>query len=305
MNSPRIAITTCKTRDDFEVGDDPVLAETFMALGVTAPIVEWDDDSIDWSEFAAVLIRSTWDYTTRIDEFVSWLQRVSPLTTLLNPWDVVRTNLDKLYLPRLAEEGVPTIPTIVFRGEPDDLFRSTLLDFRADHEARDLALKPALGAGAEGLLICNPGDDAQHDRINRHARDLLAKGPMLAQPFMHEVKTAGELSVVLIEGEPVTAVRKTPKDGDHRVQIEYGGLYEIAAPSPEALAVAKRAFAAFPAGALYARIDLITPDTNPRVIEAEFVEPELFFRLDQSTADTFARAVLSRIGLPDPTPTAS
>ena len=33
-------------------------------------IVSWDDASIDWGSFAAVIIRSPWDYTDRLDEFL-------------------------------------------------------------------------------------------------------------------------------------------------------------------------------------------------------------------------------------------
>ena len=46
----------------------PALAER----GVTAAAAIWDDASIDWNAFDLVVVRSTWDYALRQQEFVAW-----------------------------------------------------------------------------------------------------------------------------------------------------------------------------------------------------------------------------------------
>ena len=77
---------------------------------------------MDWASYDLVVIRSTWDYSWRADEFTAWAQKVAAVTRLANPAAVVRWNTDKRYLGELAAAGVPTVPTRYFApGEPAEL----------------------------------------------------------------------------------------------------------------------------------------------------------------------------------------
>ena len=68
--------------------------------------------------FDLAVLRSTWDYSLRLQEFLRWVDRASARTTLLNPANVVRWNTDKHYLAHLARAGVPVVPsTFVEPGE--------------------------------------------------------------------------------------------------------------------------------------------------------------------------------------------
>ncbi|MFN2335186.1 MAG: hypothetical protein ABR550_12275, partial [Wenzhouxiangellaceae bacterium] len=68
--------------------------------------VDWADAGVDWQRFDAILIRQTWDYFERLAEFRSWLDRVGPLTRVINPAPVIFWNCDKRYLVELAAAGV-------------------------------------------------------------------------------------------------------------------------------------------------------------------------------------------------------
>ena len=57
-------------------GDEQELPARFAAAGVTAEPVVWSDGSVDWTRYDALVIRSTWDYFNRIDEFRAWLQAI-------------------------------------------------------------------------------------------------------------------------------------------------------------------------------------------------------------------------------------
>ena len=294
MDRPRIAITTCSERDGYVLDDDPVLARAFEAAGCEAPILDWDDPAADWSSFDAVLIRSTWDYFERRPEFEAWLERVDRVSLLLNPIEIVRTNLDKRYLLELDRAGVPIVPTELIEPGSSGATR-TPMAIAAERGWERVAVKPLLAGAARGLLVAGGDDPA----IDTHAETLLAAGPVLVQRFVPSVSQRGELSVVLIDGEVACAVRKTPKPGDLRVQVEHGGAYELAEPSPAAVRTAGRALACFPGEPLYARIDLLDPDEErPLVIEAELVEPELFFRMTEPVTARFVGAVLARLRAP-------
>ena len=77
-------------------------------IGVTATPEIWDAPGLDWSVFDLVVIRATWDYAVRRDEFLAWTRRVP---CLANPHGVIAWNTDKAYLRDLAAAGVATIPT--------------------------------------------------------------------------------------------------------------------------------------------------------------------------------------------------
>ena len=53
------------------------------------------------------MLRSTWDYPPRRDEFVAWAHAVKRLA---NPAAVVEWNTDKRYLASLG--GIPVVPTV-------------------------------------------------------------------------------------------------------------------------------------------------------------------------------------------------
>ncbi len=69
-------------------GDDDeretVLAAWYGA-GIEGSTVVWDDPRVDWSSFDAAVVRSTWDYIERRDEFVAWAHRAGAATRLFNP----------------------------------------------------------------------------------------------------------------------------------------------------------------------------------------------------------------------------
>ena len=83
-------------------------------------IVNWDDASIDWAQFSIAVLRSTWDYYARLNEFVAWVDRVSTQTKLHNPAKIVHWNVDKRYLRELSASGIPVMET-TFVSQPSDI----------------------------------------------------------------------------------------------------------------------------------------------------------------------------------------
>lgn len=136
----RIALATYRPEEGAESLDRdlPVLRAALEGAGAEAVVGYWDDPDVDWAAFDLVVIRSTWDYSWRVAEFVAWAERCGKLTRLANPAPVVRWNTDKRYIGDLAEAGVPTVPTrYLAPGEP--------AEFPDD---REYVVKPTSGAGA-------------------------------------------------------------------------------------------------------------------------------------------------------------
>src|SRR5205823_5498883 len=148
--------------------DMPPLLAAFAAAGAHAEIADWDDPEADWARFDAALLRSAWDYTERLPEFLDWIARVDAITTLLNPAPVLRWSADKHYLRDLERLGVPVVATTFV--EPGADARETLGEFLERDACAELVVKPAVGAGSR--------DTRRHARAASaetlaHVRELL------------------------------------------------------------------------------------------------------------------------------------
>ena len=79
----------------------------------------WDDPAVDWAVFDAVIIRSTWDYHERRDDFIRWARHVESVSDLWNPFELIEWNTDKRYLLDLGRDGIPIVQTtFIDPGEP-------------------------------------------------------------------------------------------------------------------------------------------------------------------------------------------
>src|SRR5215831_11133211 len=116
--SPAVALVTCRAARGLDE-DLPPLVTAFAAAGARAEIADWDDEGVDWGRFDVALLRSAWDYTERLPQFLAWIGRTAAVTRLLNPPRVVRWNSDKHYLRELAAAALPVVPTAFVEAGAD------------------------------------------------------------------------------------------------------------------------------------------------------------------------------------------
>lgn len=258
------------------------------AEGLQADIVAWDDPTVSWARFDAVLLRSTWDYTRRLPEFLAWCERVSALTTLLNPVDVVRWNTDKHYLGELAAKGVPAIASHYLEpgGDP-----------QAFPDFEEFVVKPCVGAGSRGARRFVRTERAA---AVAHASELLASGQsVLVQPYLRQVDEAGETALIFFDGQFSHAIRKGPllRRGEDATRALFAPEHIGArSPSDAERSVAKAVLAALPFPRLaYARVDLLPSPEGPQLLELELTEPSLFFATAPGAAARFARILAQRL----------
>ncbi|SDO92856.1 hypothetical protein SAMN04487981_114232 [Streptomyces sp. cf386] len=288
---PRIALVTCRPGPDISVDRDlPVLVRALREAGAEADSVYWDDDAVEWDGYDLAVIRSTWDYSWRSAEFLAWAERCGKLTRLANPAEVVRWNADKRYLGALAEAGVPVVPTRYFApGDTPEL-----------PEGIEYVVKPTSGAGARFAARYTPDD---HDTAVRQLARMHADGfTAMVQPYVKGIDVSGERALQFYGGRLLHASRKgavlslgTPYD---ERKVAHPGL-EPWTPTPTELAVAERALAAVPEAPelLYARVDLVDgedgPGGEPRVMELELVEPNLFLSLHAGSVTRVVEAIVA------------
>jgi glutathione synthase/RimK-type ligase-like ATP-grasp enzyme len=269
--------------------DDAPLATALRDRGCTVALAPWDDADVDWSDARAVVIRSTWDYTGRRDEFVAWAEHVAAVTALYNGPEIVRWNTHKGYLIELEERGAPVVPT-AWLGQGDRIDLGDLLNSRGWEEA---VVKPTVDAGSRGLFRVGPTtvELAQH-----HLDALLARGDAMVQPFLAAIEREGELSVVFLDGAFSHAVRKQPAVGEFRIQVEYGGSYRPEQPPAETIDLAAWILDATGHDYLYARVDLVADeDGTPQLAELEVTEPSLYLTQVPEAAGRLADAIVRRL----------
>lgn len=260
------------------------LVEALANRGVDARWVGWDDATVDWSAADLVAVRSTWDYHRRLGEFLTWARAVDAGARLLNGAEVFAWNADKAYLRELT---TPVVPTELL----DDTTLVTGLRDALDRWGT-VVVKPRTGAGGVGVVVVESVTDPDLEG--------LTTGPWIVQPLVESVRTKGESSVFVLDGEVVAQVDKRASGGEVRVHERYGGSSHPVAIDPVraevAGAVVREAAALLDADLAYARVDLMEWEGRWVVSELELIEPGLYLDVAPDNAALFAEMVARRIG---------
>jgi O-ureido-D-serine cyclo-ligase len=288
-----IALVSARAARDLDE-DLPPLIAALRARSAPVSIVDWDDATVDWRAFEMALLRSTWDYATRLTEFNDWIERVARLTRLVNPPAIIRWNTDKHYLADLARAGVPTVVSEFV--DPGQDVAHALREFQARHGGGELVVKPAIGAGSRDAQRHRGRDRAA---IEAHLRRLIEAGrSALMQPYLDRVDAQGETALIYFAGRFSHAIRKGAllRTGEGPTdQLFAAETITPRDPTTAELRVGELALRAIPSGPLlYARVDLIRDaHDEPCVLELELTEPSVFLLHDPDSAARFAAAILA------------
>jgi glutathione synthase/RimK-type ligase-like ATP-grasp enzyme len=264
------------------VEDDRVAVAALAAEGAGVHAAVWDDPAVRWSDFDAVVVRSCWDYHLKTGAFRAWIDRVEASgARLWNPPGVVRWNLEKTYLADLERRGVAVVPTVwIERGAEADL--AAIL---AREGWREAVVKPTVSLSAYETWRTSGEGQAR-------LAGMLERGGAMVQPFVDEIATEGEWSLVFFGGAYSHAVVKRPAEGDFRSQSEYGATKTVATPPAHLVDDARRALAAVDGELLYARVDGVERGGRLVLMELELIDPELYFLKVPAAAPRFAAALI-------------
>lgn len=294
---PRIVLAGCAALPDGD-GDDAGLVMALRNRGLHARWLPWEDPATLDADL--VILRATWDYAERLDEFLAWTRSVPHL---INSAELVAWNADKRYLEDLHSMGVPVVPTEYFPvGE------------QVVVPGGEVVVKPAVGAGSAGAQRFVDASAAL-----AHAEALQAAGrAVLVQPYDPRIAD-GETALVFLGGKESHAFTKGPilPPSGRSPEFEETGTYaqeslSPADPDDEVWQVGRSAVDAVlrlleldREDLVYARVDVIGGSDDPRLLELELIEPGLGFRqLDQTAREDAERrfavgveSALQRFGL--------
>ena len=138
------------------------------------------------------------------------LERHDPTrTVVLNDPRALRLAHEQLWALSPPERGPP--PVVTAR-------RDVLKDFVDVHGKA--VIKPLAFMGGMGVMVFT-----KDDKNLKSAIDLLTaegKKPAIAQAYLPDIRT-GDKRVIVIEGEPIAALLRVPKDDDVRANLHVGG----------------------------------------------------------------------------------
>jgi hypothetical protein len=154
-----------------------------------------------------------------------------------------------------------------------------------------VVIKPTISATAFETWISTP-DTVNRDEYAIH--QMLRRSGVMIQKFIEEVPAKGEWSLVFFNKEYSHAVLKRARDGEFRVQNEYGGyLEENVSPRSSLIEQARHIVEFIDAPLLYARVDGVEVDERFMLMELELIEPFLFFSADSQSVARFAQTLSS------------
>jgi hypothetical protein len=285
-----IAYATCADLPDIEP-DDRLTIEPLAALNICVEPAIWDDPAEDWSRFDLVVLRATWDYSWRRDDFIAWAHSVPRLA---NDAATVGWNTDKRYLNELAGAGVAVVPTMwVAPGET-----------WTPPSGGEWVIKPAISAGSRHTGRYDMNDPDQRTQALAHVGRLTGQGKVtMVQPYLSAVDTYGETALIFVGGVYSHAIRKGPllqgPDSGMGDRLYLPENITAREPTSAEHTLAAHVLNSLPAHvtpSLYARVDLVPgPDGEPLLIELELAEPSLFFEYGPGSPSRFAAAVASLI----------
>ncbi|MEU9298448.1 hypothetical protein [Streptomyces sp. NPDC048266] len=289
MKVPLVALATSSHPDSQLDEDLAPLSQSIRELGAIPIPVPWDSGA-DWGRYDAVLVKSTWDYPFRKDDFSAWARAVDEATRLHNPLSMIEWNLDKRYLAEMAADGVNTVPTQwIHPGQTYTLPTDTAY-----------VIKPIVSCAARDTACYRPESESKRaiahiERLHREHRGVMI------QPYQHAIDTHGEISLIYVDGIFSHAFRKTAllrPGADCEDGLFFSADFTPHRPSVAEMNCAEQTLKSVSVRhgkSLYARIDMVCNQVDePVLMECELIEPLLLFRYNESAPRALATALLRR-----------
>ncbi|WP_026464781.1 ATP-grasp domain-containing protein [Adhaeribacter aquaticus] len=267
--------------------EDQRLEQYLNQKGLQVTFEYWTNPQVKWEEYDLVIIKSTWDYFDRIHQFLSWLDILEKKQVrVLNPIPVIRWNTNKQYLLEVEKAGFAIVPTqIIYQGE-----QVHLPDYYEEWQTQTLIIKPLISGGAKNTFAVSKSEIAT---FYPTFEELLVEEPYLVQPFMPEVQTQGEWSLLFYNGKFSHCVLKVPQTGEFRVQHYFGGAIIPTTPPASILETAQQLVNTFAQGCLYARVDGLNSNGIFTLMELELIEPLLYMLDQEKLYENYYQAVLA------------
>ena len=272
-----LTITTCTTYPETPQNLQP-LQKWLTENGIPTDFKPWQETH----NSTYILPLCAWDYANYHEKFTAWIE--ANHTQFINPAELMLWNSHKGYLCDLQNHGVNIIPTELCAAKTPEI--STALSRLFEHY-EEVVLKPAVGQSGNLVTKLKQGEALP---------ELSAYGEQIVlQPFIADIQSAGETSLIFFNGKFSHAIRRQPAQNDWRANSQY--KVEISAVNvPEnIITTAQKVLATLPEMPVYARVDGTIIDDAFLLNELELIEPALYLDRVPGATESFGQAILAKI----------
>ncbi len=290
----RVAIVSC---DKWlgKVKEDELLKFELNKLYVDVDIISWQDSTVDYSKYDAVVIRSLWGYQDYIEEFIEYLDKLKKdKVKVFNNVDILKDNLNKYEQFKILDKyEIPHIETFFLKK--DELDKVS----KINKEHKDLVVKPIVSGSGNNTFIISDTIEKNNIKVSEVKEKFNGvlnevNNYLMVQPFVKEIDD-GEISVVLINNKVSHIVVRNTSVFNNKGSISVVGL-DIMDDKMKVIVDSCTEIKEYK-DALYMRVDLVKIDDDYKVMELELVEPQLFlgFRKTKRELTNFAKAIKENI----------
>jgi len=275
--------------EDFECYDR-LLIKPFNKSGWNVEEISWRKKNVNWNDYDAVIVRSTWDYQSDYKKFLEALKNIENSSAVLfNDYKTLIWNMNKTYLRDLQEKGINVVTTIW-----EEKFKiESLKNYFKYFNTEEIIIKPTISANADNTFLLNRNSFTDYREVLSNTFSNLN---FMVQPFLKNIISEGEYSLFYFNGVHSHTILKTPKENDFRVQEEHGGTIKAVKTDKIKKNIAEEIIHKLSPVPLYARIDLVRTDNeNFALMELELIEPSLYFQLDKDSTKRFVNAFIEKM----------
>ena len=156
-----------------------------------------------------IFIRQDPPYNMEYISSMHLLEQLNPKTKVINSPAGIRNAPEKILMLKF-KDIIP--PTLITRSRKEiDLFMSS---------CKRSVIKPLYGNGGQGIFLLDRKDKNYNQIIEKFIDE--DSVPFIVQKFLPEI-IKGDKRIILINGEPVAALKRIPKTNEFRSNIHVGG----------------------------------------------------------------------------------
>ena len=255
----RVALLTMDSLENFYTYDK-LLIEPMSKLGWDAEEISWQKENVDWNDYTAIIVRSTWDYQNDFKKFLNVLESINNSSAHLeNDLELMKWNMNKNYLFDLETKGVKIVDTIWEKSFNSNNVHHYFSEFNSE----EIIIKPNISANADNTFRLSKEKLIEN---MEKLEQIFSQREFMVQPFMKNIIDEGEYSLFFFNGEFSHCVLKKPKENDFRVQEEHGGKFRRVVPTQQQISIAESIINKLSTIPLYARADLVRNAQNKFVL---------------------------------------
>ena len=260
------------------IQEDIYIRDAYRNKGFSCEIVTLKNIIKIAKSFDVVILKSIWGYHLHYRTF---LKQISILrkknVRLINNYDFIFWNIDKYkYLNELKNiNAVPTILLNLKNTKNVSEIRSKILQINKTLNTGVLVIKPRI---SESGYLTFKYDKTKDQRSVITLLKQNKKLDFVAQPYRPDILT-GELSVVMINGNPLYGIKRFPGIFSEKSDPVYIKFTSLPAEIKKEVDILKifllERFSVLPN---ICRVDFLKNKTGYEILEVELIDPDLFFR---------------------------